>query len=266
MPEQRISGRKAKEGSRPQGAAPRSTRLSKRGAGTARRRNSEHTKRRILDAAEASFAAKGYAGTRVQSIADRARVNKRMLYHYFGNKRGLYAAVAEERFQEILEPTYEQGRRALETAGPVEALRTVISVYFDALRTHPRYTKFIGWEAVAGWPLLNELEPGALNKIHDLLVQIFREGAANGVLDPDLDPEAVWPHVITVIAFYFHVIPRAQLYTSRDLWHPTELERAKQQIINLIIRGIEARPAPLPPGTQADPMASVGQGEQDPDR
>ena len=48
---------------------------------------------RILEAALQEFAAKGFAGARVDVIARRARINKRMLYHYFGDKEGLFREV-----------------------------------------------------------------------------------------------------------------------------------------------------------------------------
>jgi AcrR family transcriptional regulator len=48
-------------------------------------RDPGRTRRRILAAALAEFSAKGFAGARVDAIARRAKGNKRMLYHYFGN-------------------------------------------------------------------------------------------------------------------------------------------------------------------------------------
>ena len=58
-----------------------------------RTRDPERTRARILAAAVQEFAAKGFAGARVARIARRARVNKRMLYHYFGNKDDLFRAI-----------------------------------------------------------------------------------------------------------------------------------------------------------------------------
>ena len=51
---------------------------------------------RILRAARREFVAKGFAGARVDVIARAAAVNKRMLYHYFDNKEGLYRATLYE--------------------------------------------------------------------------------------------------------------------------------------------------------------------------
>jgi TetR/AcrR family transcriptional regulator len=63
-------------------------------------RNPEKTRERILEAALKEFAAKGLTGARVDEIARRAKVNKRMLYHYFGNKRELFRAVLRRKIAE----------------------------------------------------------------------------------------------------------------------------------------------------------------------
>ncbi|HEY0278871.1 MAG TPA: TetR family transcriptional regulator [Solirubrobacterales bacterium] len=58
-----------------------------------KQRDAEATKRRILDAATAEFAAHGIAGARVDRIAAAAGANKSLIYAYFGNKDGLFDAV-----------------------------------------------------------------------------------------------------------------------------------------------------------------------------
>lgn len=59
-------------------------------------RNPERTRRKILDAAVDEFAARGYAGARVDRIAASAGVNKRMIYHHFGNKLGVFEAALSD--------------------------------------------------------------------------------------------------------------------------------------------------------------------------
>ena len=63
-------------------------------------RDPDRTRRRILDAALKVFAECGFAGARVNEIAHRAATNKRMLYHYFGDKEGLFRAVLRYKIQE----------------------------------------------------------------------------------------------------------------------------------------------------------------------
>jgi TetR/AcrR family transcriptional regulator len=52
---------------------------------------------RILDAALKEFAARGFAGARVDRIAAAARLNKAMLYYHFGSKAGLYRTAIQHR-------------------------------------------------------------------------------------------------------------------------------------------------------------------------
>ena len=58
-------------------------------------RDSTRTRATILAAATEEFTTKGLKGARVDAIARRSGANKRMIYHYFGNKEGLYLAVLE---------------------------------------------------------------------------------------------------------------------------------------------------------------------------
>src|SRR5690242_1359466 len=60
----------------------------------------DRSRKRILAAALREFSAKGLAGARVNAIAGRASINKRMLYHYFGNKKDLFRAVLEHKMAE----------------------------------------------------------------------------------------------------------------------------------------------------------------------
>ncbi|MCE2933902.1 MAG: TetR/AcrR family transcriptional regulator, partial [Hyphomicrobiales bacterium] len=61
----------------------------------------EGVKRNILEAAREAFVEHGFAGARVDDIAARTATSKRMIYYYFGDKRGLYVAVLEEAYSGI---------------------------------------------------------------------------------------------------------------------------------------------------------------------
>ena len=53
------------------------------------------TRDRILDAAEALFADRGYAGAAMRDLAARVDLNPASLYNHFPSKRALYEAVLE---------------------------------------------------------------------------------------------------------------------------------------------------------------------------
>jgi AcrR family transcriptional regulator len=66
--------------------------------------DADATRRRLLDAARAEFAAYGIAGARVDRIAESAQANKAQIYHYFGSKDELFNAV----FRQIVERTLSE--------------------------------------------------------------------------------------------------------------------------------------------------------------
>jgi len=101
-------------------------------------RDPDRTRARILAAALAEFSAKGFAGARVDAIARRAQGNKRMLYHYFGNKSGL--------FREVLRRKITERRALIEGASgdPAENL----PFRFAMMCRDLDWVRLLGWEAV----------------------------------------------------------------------------------------------------------------------
>lgn len=198
------------------------------------------SRHRIFDAAETLFAAKGYSATRVQQIADHAHINKRMLYHYFGNKRALYDAVVQRNFTEILGLTVDVGSRALAAEGPVVALAVVVREYFDALCAHPRYVRFMQWEEADQWSVLNALPRLALDDVRELLICILRQGTDQGLFDRNLDPAAAWSYIVGIPAFHFNYRPRLQLYAGEDLLDPSLVLRFRNDVVRFALLGVGA--------------------------
>ena len=103
-------------------------------------RNPERSRERILAAALKEFAAKGFAGARVDFIARRAAINKRMLYHYFGNKEGLFKAVLRRKIAE------RQAWADNLSGDPAESL----SFWFEAACKDTDWVRLFQWEALQG--------------------------------------------------------------------------------------------------------------------
>jgi AcrR family transcriptional regulator len=67
-----------------------------------RPRDSGATKALLLRAATEEFAEYGLAGARIDRIADRAGVNKRLIYVYFGDKDRLFDAVVDDQAEAVV--------------------------------------------------------------------------------------------------------------------------------------------------------------------
>lgn len=141
-------------------------------------RDPERTRARILAAAFAEFAARGFAGARVDAIARRARSNKRMLYHYFTNKEGLFRAVMKWK---------TATRRASE---PAQALDFIsgLPVWFGQNCADAAWIRILAWESL-------QTPTGPVpekNLRHDFVrryLKRIRAEQAAGVLNPDFSPQ-----------------------------------------------------------------------------
>jgi len=93
-------------------------------------RNPEESRQRILDAARAEFSGKGLGGARVNAIAERAGVNKQLIYYYYDDKERLFGAVLEEAYREI---RARESALDLDALSPEDAMRRFIGFNFDFL-------------------------------------------------------------------------------------------------------------------------------------
>jgi AcrR family transcriptional regulator len=142
-----------------------------------RQRDPERTKRLILDAATAEFAAHGYAGARIGAISTRAGVNQQLISYYFGGKEGLYQAISEswrERQQELVEPDMPMSEQLRQYA--LEVLR------------HPDGVRLLAWNGLEyeGPDADPDHKPRAEQLQHG--VDELRELQRNGKLPQEIDP------------------------------------------------------------------------------
>jgi AcrR family transcriptional regulator len=105
----------------------------------------------LLGAAAEEFARYGLKGARVQDIVRKAGVNERMIYHHFGSKAGLHAAVLEFQLQDLCSVCRPALDRSLEMS-PYAGMRLVLASYLDALLTRPELVGLLLHEALGGWP------------------------------------------------------------------------------------------------------------------
>jgi AcrR family transcriptional regulator len=108
------------------------------GGSSGRVRDPERSRERILDAALTEFAEHGFAGARVEAIARRSGLNKQLISHHFGGKRGLYDAVMRERRL--------RGGGELRSV-PTRAAET-LPAFFDRARNDPEWVRVLLWEAL----------------------------------------------------------------------------------------------------------------------
>src|SRR3954467_575151 len=93
-------------------------------APAARRRSQDErsatSRERLLRAASAEFAARGFAGASVDRIARSARLNKAMIYYHFKSKAALYREILRDMFEAVAARASDAARSA---AAPEDKIR-----------------------------------------------------------------------------------------------------------------------------------------------
>ena len=168
---------------------------------TPKTRDPEATRKRILAAAKAEFARKGLGGARVDDIATRAKANKRMMYHYFGNK--------EELFRLTLEDAYSAFRIAeaelkIEQDDPVTALKRLVTFTWDYYLANPEFITLVNSENLhKARHIKNSAAMDAMNRPFVARMQALLErGAAQGSFRPHLDPVQILI-VLSGVGFHY---------------------------------------------------------------
>ena len=205
----------------------------------ARRRDPNRTREAILTAAQHEFAAKGLSGGRVDEIARRARANKRMIYHYFGNKDGLYLAALERVYEDLrgTEKTLDLGHLA-----PEASIRRLVEFTFDYSRRHPELISLINNENLHGARHLRKSKK--VRELHspfvELIGDILRRGVSQGVFRPGLDPVDLYITIAAVGYFYLSNNRTLSAIFGRDLGSAAACRRRKRHNVDVILRAIRA--------------------------
>jgi AcrR family transcriptional regulator len=185
-------------------------------------RNPERTSEQILNAATEEFTEHGFAGARVDAIAARAGINKRMLYHYYGNKDDLFLAVMENAYAEIRSHEHEL---ELDRLDPVAAVRELINYTFNYFVDKPSFIRLLNTENLHEARHIKRSK--RIPEMHSpLIVQIERvlaRGAAAGVFRTDVDPVQLYISIASLGYFYLSNIHTLETIFDKDLHAPRAL-------------------------------------------
>ncbi|OYX82921.1 MAG: TetR family transcriptional regulator [Azorhizobium sp. 32-67-21] len=207
-----------------------------------RTRDPERTKASILAAATAEFSARGFAGAGIDAIASRSGANRRMIYHYFGSKRGLWLAV--------LEAAYERARTSelkldLDRLSPEEALRRLVTFTFDSFIGERTFINLLNSENLHQARHLKESE--RVKEMHSPLIgmisTIVARGVEAGVFRPGHDPAQLWISIAGLSYFYFSNIFTLSVILNRDLAARKELDARRTHVAELVLNALRLPPA-----------------------
>ncbi|WP_285655761.1 TetR/AcrR family transcriptional regulator [Actinomycetospora sp. NBRC 106375] len=204
-----------------------------------RRRDAARTRADLLAVATTEFADHGFSGARVDEIADRTRTTKRMIYYYFGSKRGLYLAVLEHAYAGI---RALESELAVDHLDPARALRALAELTFDHHESHPDFVRLVAIENIHRAEHLRQSEAlaGLAAPAVDVLGGILERGRVSGLFRADVD--ALDVHMV-ISAFCIFRLANRHTFSAvfdRDLLDPARREHYRRMVGDLVVEYLTA--------------------------
>lgn len=199
-----------------------------------RTRDADRTQHEILRAAMHEFAASGLGGARIDGIAERAGVNKRLIYYYFGGKDELFLAVLEQTYADIRDAERELH---LERLSPPDAVRRLVSFTWEHYLAHPEFLTLLNSENLHRARHLKtsnrirEMNSPLVQTLGEVLERGRREGTFRGGVD------AVQLYISIAGLAYFYLSNNHTLSTifGRDLMAPKALSERLSHITEVVM-------------------------------
>jgi AcrR family transcriptional regulator len=138
----------------------------------------------LIEVARGLFAERGFEGTSIEEIAQRAGVSKPIVYEHFGGKEGLYAVVVDREMETLLEmvtSSLSKNRSLYRIQQVALALLTYMEERTDGFRILVRGDSTAGTGETATYSsLLND----AISQVEHILANDFERRG----FDPSLAP------------------------------------------------------------------------------
>jgi len=204
-----------------------------------RKRDAERTKHLLLSAAAEVFIDRGFDAARVDEIAKRAGVNKRLIYLYFGNKEDIYREVLKERLNHFMDTS----RQYMDTdQPPKEQAAGLLRHFFYYLADNPGFVRLLAWESLQRKrsdqsDLVPLIRAGLLD-----LSGCLQRGIEQGVFRADLNPKQLLLSVVGLCLTYFQRRLLMSALWNMDVEDPQQQEEAFRHVLTLIFNGILAQP------------------------
>jgi AcrR family transcriptional regulator len=185
-------------------------------AGEERVRDADRSQSTILAAAREEFAEHGLGGARVDRIAERAGLNKRLIYYYFEDKEALFQAVLEQSYRDIRQAEQQLNLQELQ---PAEALRKLVEFTWDYYLAHPEFLTLLNSANLHKARHLAESNRAReLNSpLIETLAGVLERGRREGVFRGGVDPVQLYVSIAGLSYFYLSNSYTLSAIFGRDL-------------------------------------------------
>lgn len=205
----------------------------KRTPGPERRRDAARSQAAILLAARDEFASLGLDRARMEGIAAKAGVNKRLIYYYFQDKDHLFQCVLEQAYHDI-----RAAERSLDLLAlpPVDAVRRLVEFTWNYSSNHPEFQSLL---RSANLHEARHLDPERVRHLNasviETLDEVLAEGSRQGIFRDDIDSTQLYISIASLTFFYLSNTHTLSAIFGRDLWAPQAREDRLAHMCDLVL-------------------------------
>ena len=166
-----------------------------------RSRDADRSREEILRAAMAEFAGHGFGGARMEAIAERSGVDKKLIYYYFAGKDELFLAVLEQTYADIRAAERELH---LEASDPLEAIRSLVAFTWRYYLAHPEFLALLNSENMhrAGHLKRSRRIRQMNSPLIEVLADVLVRGEKSGELRAGIDAMQLYISIAGLAYFY----------------------------------------------------------------
>ncbi|RKF41935.1 TetR family transcriptional regulator [Agrobacterium deltaense] len=200
-------------------------------------RDADRSKKLILEVAGSEFAEHGLGGARMARIAERANIDKKLIFYYFDNKERLYTEVLAEAYAKIRQAESELHLSELE---PSEAVCRLAEFTWNYYVDNPEFITFLNSENlhrarhIRDFPNIRDLNSPLIS----MLDAILKRGAEEGKFKQDVDPIQLYISIAALSYFYLSNNFTLSAIFGRDLLSPDaraeRLDHIKQIVLSYV--------------------------------
>ena len=166
-------------------------------------RDAERSRSVILKAASEEFSLFGLGGARIDRIAERSGLNKRLIYYYFSDKDQLFQAV-------------------LEAIKPAAAIRKLVEFTWNYYLENPEFLTILNSANLhKGRHIQESNHARALNSpLIELLGEILEKGRISGEFRGGIDPVQLYISIAGLSYFYLSNNSTLSIIFGKGLMNP----------------------------------------------
>ena len=199
-----------------------------------RSRDADRSQQTILLAARDEFALYGLAGARVDRIAERADINKRLIYYYFKSKDDLFLAVLENTYADI---RAAEQKLHLDEMDPVEAIRELVSFTWHYYLEHPEFISLLNSENQHNAAHLKK--SARIQEMNSPLVQmldtVLERGRRQDLFRAGIDPIQLYISIASICYFYLSNNQTLSTIFGRDLRAPKAMAQRLSHMTDMVL-------------------------------